>query len=64
MNALLAVHLGVVLALFITLPYSRFVHGIFRWLALIRYAQEQRSMLASSTGELSATSTGQGGSRP
>jgi citrate/tricarballylate utilization protein len=64
MNALLAVHLGVVLALFITLPYSKFVHGIFRWLALIRYAQERRSMLGSSTGELPATSAGQGGSRP
>jgi citrate/tricarballylate utilization protein len=64
MNALLAVHLGVVLALFITLPYSKFVHGIFRWLALIRYAQERRSMLGSSTGELPATSTGQGGTRP
>jgi citrate/tricarballylate utilization protein len=64
MNALLAVHLGVVLGLFFTLPYSKFVHGILRWLALIRYAQEQRSMLASSTGELSATSTGQGGTRP
>ena len=27
---LLAVHLGVVLALFLTLPYGKFVHGIYR----------------------------------
>jgi citrate/tricarballylate utilization protein len=63
MGMLLAVHLGVVFALFITLPYSRFVHGIYRWLALVQYAQERR-LLASSSAELPASSTGQGGSRP
>ncbi len=64
MGMLLAVHLGVVLALFITLPYSRFVHGIYRWLALIRFAQERRLLFASSSAELPVTSTGQGGARP
>jgi citrate/tricarballylate utilization protein len=37
----LAVHLGVVMALFLTLPYGKFVHGIYRFLALVRAAQER-----------------------
>jgi citrate/tricarballylate utilization protein len=41
MGPLLLIHLGVVLALFLTLPYGKFVHGIYRSLALIRYAAEQ-----------------------
>ena len=40
MSAMLVVHLGVVLALFVTLPYGKFVHGIYRTAALIRYAME------------------------
>ena len=40
--ALLAVHLGVVMALFATLPYGKFAHGIFRAAALMRYAVEKR----------------------
>jgi citrate/tricarballylate utilization protein len=40
--ALLAVHLGVVMALFATLPYGKFAHGIFRTAALLRYAVEKR----------------------
>jgi len=50
MGPLLALHLGVVLALFLTLPYGKFVHGIYRYLALARYAQERRS-LAPRSGE-------------
>ena len=42
MAALLIVHLGVVLALFITLPYGKFVHGIYRSAALLKYALECR----------------------
>jgi citrate/tricarballylate utilization protein len=42
MGILLALHLGVVFALFITLPYSKFVHGIYRGAALLRYARERR----------------------
>jgi citrate/tricarballylate utilization protein len=40
MPLLLVVHLGVVLALFVTLPYSKFVHGMYRTAALLQYAQE------------------------
>lgn len=40
--ALLAIHLGVVMALFVTLPYGKFVHGIFRTAALLRFAVEKR----------------------
>ncbi|MBW8902532.1 MAG: tricarballylate utilization 4Fe-4S protein TcuB [Bradyrhizobium sp.] len=42
MGPLLALHLGVVFALFITLPYGKFVHGIYRYVALVRYARELR----------------------
>ena len=37
----LVIHLGVVMALFLTLPYGKFVHGIYRYLALVRHAQER-----------------------
>ena len=39
---LLALHLGVVMALFATLPYGKFAHGIFRTASLLRYAVEKR----------------------
>lgn len=41
MNALLAIHLGIVFALFLSLPYGRFVHGLYRFAALVRYAHER-----------------------
>jgi citrate/tricarballylate utilization protein len=41
MRLLLAIHLATVLALFVTLPYGKFVHGIYRLAALVRYALEQ-----------------------
>ena len=44
MGVLLAVHLGVVTALFLTMPYGKFVHGIYRFLALLRYARERLSL--------------------
>jgi citrate/tricarballylate utilization protein len=40
MGVLLALHLGVVFSLFITMPYGKFVHGLYRFAALIRYAKE------------------------
>jgi citrate/tricarballylate utilization protein len=42
MGSLLAIHLGVVLALFLSLPYGKFVHGLYRFLALVKYAGERR----------------------
>ncbi|MDR2153404.1 MAG: tricarballylate utilization 4Fe-4S protein TcuB [Burkholderiaceae bacterium] len=42
MAALLCVHLGAVMALFLTLPYGKFAHGIYRAAALLRHAVERR----------------------
>jgi citrate/tricarballylate utilization protein len=42
MASLLAVHLGVVMALFLTLPYGKFAHGIYRSAALLKWAVEKR----------------------
>ena len=41
MGKLLAVHLGVVAALFITAPYGKFVHLFYRYAALVRNSIEQ-----------------------
>jgi citrate/tricarballylate utilization protein len=40
MAPLLLVHLGLVLALFLTMPYGKFVHGFYRTAALVKYAIE------------------------
>jgi len=40
MAPLLLVHLGFVLTLFLSLPYGKFVHGIYRTAALVNYAVE------------------------
>jgi citrate/tricarballylate utilization protein len=41
MPALLVIHLAIVLALFITLPYGKFVHGIYRAAALMKFRREE-----------------------
>ncbi|MDQ2802845.1 MAG: tricarballylate utilization 4Fe-4S protein TcuB, partial [Pseudomonadota bacterium] len=46
MGIALAVHLGLILALFVLLPYSKMVHGVYRTLALLRAAIERRDASA------------------
>ncbi len=43
MGWLLVVHLAAVMSLFLTLPYGKFVHGLYRTAALVQYARESRS---------------------
>ena len=49
MGPLLIVHLGIVLALFLTLPYGKFVHGFYRAAALVKYRDRDgaRSFIAA-----------------
>jgi citrate/tricarballylate utilization protein len=42
MGSLLVVHVGFVAGLFVTLPYGKFLHGVYRYAALLRNAIEQR----------------------
>ena len=42
MPLLLCAHLGAVMALFATLPYGKFAHGVFRTASLLRHAVEKR----------------------
>jgi citrate/tricarballylate utilization protein len=42
MALLLAVHLGTVMALFLTLPYGKFAHAVYRCAALLKWAIERR----------------------
>ncbi|CAN5273724.1 tricarballylate utilization 4Fe-4S protein TcuB [soil metagenome] len=44
MGLLLALHIGIVFALFITMPYGKFVHGFYRFVALVRYAKERKQL--------------------
>jgi citrate/tricarballylate utilization protein len=41
MGALLIVHLALVMTLFLTMPYGKFVHGIYRFAALLKWALER-----------------------
>lgn len=43
MSVLLAIHFGVVLSFFLLLPYSKFIHGVYRAAALLRAAMERRA---------------------
>lgn len=43
MGTLLIVHLAFVLTLFVTLPYGKFVHGLYRAAALMQYARESHA---------------------
>ncbi|WP_431282204.1 tricarballylate utilization 4Fe-4S protein TcuB [Humitalea sp. 24SJ18S-53] len=43
MGIMLSIHFGLVLSLFVALPYSKMVHGIYRGIALMRNAREVRA---------------------
>ena len=42
MGLTLAIHLGFVYAFFLVLPFSKFVHGLYRFAALIQSAIETK----------------------
>jgi citrate/tricarballylate utilization protein len=42
MGLWLAIHLGCVMALFVTLPYGKFAHAVYRVAALLKYHVERR----------------------
>ena len=42
MGLTLAIHLGLVYAFFLVLPFSKFVHGLYRFAALLADAGEKR----------------------
>jgi len=42
MALLLAIHLGFVMAMFVTMPYGKFAHGVYRGAALLKYALESK----------------------
>ena len=41
MGLLLAIHIGIVGGLFLMMPYGKFVHGFYRYAALVKNAIEQ-----------------------
>ena len=43
MGVVLGVHLGLVAGLFVTMPYGKFVHAMYRTAALVQYALESRA---------------------
>jgi citrate/tricarballylate utilization protein len=47
MATVLALHLGFVFGFFITMPYSKFVHGLYRFIALVKYAGERAAAVSS-----------------
>ena len=51
MGTMLALHLGFVFGFFVTMPYSKFVHSIYRFGALIRYAKERRALHEPTPGK-------------
>jgi citrate/tricarballylate utilization protein len=41
MGILLGIHLAIIMALFVTLPYGKFVHAVYRFAALLRFHLER-----------------------
>ncbi len=51
MGVMLCLHLGAVLALFLTMPYGKFAHALYRVAALVRFHLERRRPLAFTAPE-------------
>ncbi len=51
MASLLAIHLGIVMAFFLTMPYGKFVHGAYRVAALLKWSIEKRRPAATGIPE-------------
>lgn len=43
MGTLLVIHLGTLVALYLTAPYGKFVHAVYRLAALLRFEHDERS---------------------
>jgi citrate/tricarballylate utilization protein len=50
LSVLLDIHLGTVAALFLTMPYGKFAHGIYRYAAIVRYRLETARAAATTEG--------------
>ena len=50
MSILMAIHLGFVLGFFLTMPYGKFAHGVYRVAALLKNAAEKRQKNAVQFG--------------
>lgn len=48
MGSMLTIHLALIAALFITAPYGKFVHFVYRYLALVRHRAEESEPPSSS----------------
>ena len=51
MGIVLALHLGAVFAFFLAMPYGKFVHGLYRFVALVRFHVERRRPVPEVAGE-------------
>ncbi len=51
MGVMLCLHLGAVLALFLTMPYGKFAHALYRVAALARFHLERRRPVAFTAPE-------------
>ena len=50
MGTLLVVHLGVIAALYLTLPYGKFAHVVYRYAALVKYQIEMSQATLRNAG--------------
>ena len=58
MGTLLAIHLGVVAAFFLMIPYGKLAHVVYRYSALVRNAIEQRRAASRPPGTATEAPTG------